>query len=71
MALANSLISKLTFRTYMKGEFMVYGGSYSTTSYILLEGDLVVFGMNEDYIGYLTPGVMYSNSFPEKEEMWL
>lgn len=44
------------------------GGSYSTSTYIILDGEAIVFGMNEDMIGFMRAGGHYSNSLFEDDE---
>ena len=66
--LSNSLIQMLAVRIYMKGDLIVSGGSTSEDTYILLDGEAVIFGMNEVLIGYLETGGHYSNYLDPEDE---
>jgi hypothetical protein len=67
-ALTNSILSCLEYRVYMDGDFIVIGGSSSMNTYIILEGEAIVFGLNEEFIAYIRSGGHYSNDLEDDDE---
>lgn len=63
--LTNSILAVVDIRIYMQDDFIVEAGTYSKNTYILLDGECVVYGMNDDVVGYMRPGAHYSNNLPE------
>jgi hypothetical protein len=66
--LTNSILSKVKFRIYMDGDLIVKGGSYSSNTYIFLDGEGVIFALNEEFIAYIKSGGHYSNNLEEGDE---
>jgi hypothetical protein len=67
-ALTNSILTCLEYRVYMDGDFIVIGGSSSMNTYIILEGEAIVFGLNEEFIAYIKSGGHYSNNLEDDDE---
>ena len=67
-ALTNSILTCLEYRVYMDGDFIVIGGSSSMNTYIILEGEAIVFGLNEEFIAYIKSGGHYSNDLEDDDE---
>ena len=68
VALTNSILTILEYRVYMNGDFIVVGGSSSMNTYIILEGEAVVFGLNEEFIAFIKSGGHYSNDLEDGDE---
>ena len=45
----------------MAKEFIVIGGTYSTNTYVILDGEACVFGLNNEMIGIMRNGCHFSN----------
>lgn len=67
-ALANSILTRLEYRVYMDGDFVVIGGSTSRNTYIIMEGEATVFGLNEEFMSVIRSGGHYSNDLEEGDE---
>jgi hypothetical protein len=67
-ALTNSILTVLEYRVYMDGDFIVIGGSSSLNTYILMEGEAVILGLNEEFIAYIKSGGHYSNDLDPDDE---
>ncbi|CAI2367548.1 unnamed protein product [Moneuplotes crassus] len=67
-ALTNSVMTFLEYRIYMDGDFIVIGGSSSMNTYFLLEGEAIIIGLNEEFIGYMKTGGHYSNDLDDDNE---
>ena len=67
-ALVNSILTCLEYRIYMDGDFVIVGGSSSMNTYIILEGEAVVFGLNEEFISHIKSGGYYSNDLEVGDE---
>ena len=50
----------------MKKDFIVKAGSYGDNIYIILDGEALVFGMNNDLIGIMRSGTHFSNKLGSK-----
>ena len=64
--MVNSIFERMEHRVYMKKDFIVKGGSYGKNLYIILEGEAIVFGMNNDIIGIMRNGCHFSNELGPK-----
>lgn len=67
-ALVNSILTALEFRVYMDGDFIVVGGSCSQNTYIILEGNAVVFGFDQEFLAFIKSGGHYSNDLNPDDE---
>lgn len=67
-ALTNSILTVLEYRVYMNGDFIIIGGSSSMNTYILMEGEAVIMGLNEEFIAYIKSGGHYSNDLDPDDE---
>lgn len=67
-ALVNSILTLLEYRVYMDGDFIVIGGSISQNTYIFMEGEAVVLGLNEEFIAVIKSGGHYSNDLDPEDE---
>ena len=59
----------LEYRVYMDGDFIVIGGSSSMNTYFFLEGEAIILGLNEEFIGYIKSGGHYSNDLEDGNEL--
>jgi len=66
--LTNSIITLLEFRVYMDGDFIIIGGSTSQNTYIMLEGEAIIFSLNEKFMAYIKSGGHYSNDLSPDDE---
>lgn len=66
-ALTNSILTMVEIRLYMEGDFIVFGGSTSQSTYIILEGEAYVLGFNEETIAYMRSGAHYSNDLDPED----
>ena len=70
-ALANSVLTALEYKIYMDGDFIVIGGSTSRNTYIFVEGEAIVLGLNEEFMAIIRSGGHYSNDLePGDEEIF-
>jgi hypothetical protein len=52
----------------MNGDFIVIGGSSSKNTYVILEGEAIILGLNEEFIAYIKSGGHYSNDLDIYDE---
>lgn len=52
----------LDYRTYQKNDFVQILGTFSESTYFLLDGTLQMYGAHNQYIGFMKPGSYFSNS---------
>jgi len=46
----------MQIRTYLEGDQIIVPGQHDTNFYFVLEGNLLVYGMDCEYLGFLKPG---------------
>jgi len=56
----------IKFRIYMRNDFIVKVGSWGSTTYLILDGEAVILGINKEVMGLLKPGCHYSSDLPKK-----
>lgn len=49
----------------MRNDFIVKVGSYGTNTYLLLDGEAAMFGINNELMGILKSGCHYSSDVPK------
>ena len=59
--LINSIFARIEKRVYMRRDFIVKAGSYGTNLYIILDGEALVFGINNELIGIMKSGTHFNN----------
>ena len=56
---ATSFIKMITIRKYMKGDILTKAGSLNPEIYFLLEGEVMLLGINLEKIGTISPGLIF------------
>jgi len=46
----------IKFRVYMRNDFIVKVGSWGSTTYLILDGEAAVLGINNEVMGLLKSG---------------
>lgn len=57
----NSILSRIEKRVYLKKDFIIKAGSFGENLYIILDGEALVFGINNDLIGIMKSGTHFNN----------
>ena len=57
VALANSVFKRIEIKTYLCSDFIVKAGKFTKDTYLLLEGEIKVYGLNKgELLGILSKG---------------
>jgi len=56
----------IKIRVYMRNDFIVKVGSWGSTTYLLLDGEAAILGINNELMGILKSGCHYSSDLPKK-----
>lgn len=46
----------------MSSDFIIKGGSYGESLYVILDGEALMFGMNNEIIGIMKCGAHFNNN---------
>ncbi len=65
---ASSFIKLISIRKYMKGDILVKAGSLNSKIFFLLDGELLLVGINREKIGLITPGLLFGARTNEVSE---
>ena len=63
--LANSLFQAMKVRVYMQHDYIVKAGSYGQDMFIVLDGEALMFGLNNQLLGIMRSGTHYNNLLGE------
>lgn len=50
----------------MRNDFIVKVGSYGSNTYLILDGEAAIFGINNELMGILKSGCHYSSDVPKQ-----
>ena len=64
----NSIFELMKIRTYMKNDIIVKCGSYGKSLYIFLDGEAIMFSINNELLCIMRRGTHYNNFMGEDEE---
>jgi len=65
--MTNSIMRLLTIRVYLRKDFIAKVGSHGTNSYIILDGEAAVFGINNELLGIMKSGCHFSNTISAEQ----
>jgi hypothetical protein len=60
-AMVNSIFELMKIRVYMGNEFIVKCGTYGRSMYIILDGEALMFGINNELVCIMRSGTHYHN----------
>jgi len=60
-AMVNSIFELMKIRIYMNQEFIIKVGSYGRSLYLILDGDALMFGINNELICIMNSGTHFNN----------
>ncbi len=64
---ATSFIKMIKIRKYMKGDILIKAGSLHSKIHLLLEGELLLVGINLEKIGAISPGLIFGAKSGDEE----
>jgi len=56
----------IKIRIYMRNDFIVKVGSWGSSTYLVLDGEAAILGINNELMGLLKSGCHYSSDLPKK-----
>jgi len=59
--MVNSIFELMKIRVYMNQEFIIKAGSYGQNFYLILDGEALMFGINNDLICIMKSGTHFNN----------
>lgn len=64
----NSIFEIMKIRVYMNNEFIIKCGSYGRNLYLILDGEALLFGINNDLVCILGSGSHFNNELDDEEQ---
>lgn len=59
--MVNSIFEMVKIRTYMANDIIIKCGSYSKSLYLFLDGEALMFGINNELLCILSRGTHFNN----------
>jgi CRP-like cAMP-binding protein len=65
--MVTSILEFMDIRTYIAKDIIIKCGSYGEDLFIILEGEALVFGINNELVGLMRHGSHFNNSYSESD----